>query len=105
MRGGYAVAAIFTFRIAWNEFILALILTGRVTYTLPVKTTLFMDEAGVRWGLIMAMGVLILTAAPDAHLFLRPPDHPGDDRRRRERIAHSPVRCAVRQLFNSMERT
>lgn len=60
MRGGYAVAAIFTFRIAWNEFILALILTGRLTYTLPVKTTLFMDEAGVRWGLIMAMGVLIL---------------------------------------------
>ncbi len=60
MRGGYAVAAIFTFRIAWNEFILALILTGRLTYTLPVKTTLFMDEAGVRWGLIMAMGMLIL---------------------------------------------
>ncbi|MCB9420236.1 MAG: carbohydrate ABC transporter permease [Ardenticatenaceae bacterium] len=60
MRGGYAVAAIFTFRIAWNEFILALILTGRLTYTLPVKTTLFMDEAGVRWGLIMAMGTLIL---------------------------------------------
>ena len=60
MKGGYAVAAIFTFRIAWNEFILALILTGRLTYTLPVKTTLFMDEAGVRWGLIMAMGMLIL---------------------------------------------
>ena len=60
MRGGYAVSAIFTFRIAWNEFILALILTGRLTYTLPVKTTLYMDEAGVRWGLIMAMGVLIL---------------------------------------------
>jgi multiple sugar transport system permease protein len=60
MRGGYAVSAIFTFRIAWNEFILALILTGRVTYTLPVKTTLFVRESGVQWGLIMAMGTLIL---------------------------------------------
>ncbi|MEM7802002.1 MAG: carbohydrate ABC transporter permease [Chloroflexota bacterium] len=60
MRGGYAVAAIFTFRIAWNEFILGLILTSRRTYTLPVKTTLFIDQAGVQWGLIMAMGTLIL---------------------------------------------
>ncbi|MFK7801011.1 MAG: carbohydrate ABC transporter permease [Anaerolineae bacterium] len=60
MRGGYAVAAIFTFRIAWNEFILGLILTGRRTYTLPVKTTLFIDQSGVQWGLIMAMGTLIL---------------------------------------------
>jgi len=60
MRGGYAVAAIFTFRIAWNEFILALILTGRRTYTLPVKTSLFTSEEGVLWGLIMAMGTLIV---------------------------------------------
>ncbi len=60
MRGGYAVAAIFTFRIAWNEMILGLILTSRRTYTLPVKTTLFIDQAGVQWGLIMAMGTLIL---------------------------------------------
>lgn len=60
MRGGYAVAAIFTFRIAWNEFILALILTGRRTYTLPVKTSLFTSEEGVLWGMIMAMGTLIV---------------------------------------------
>lgn len=60
MKGGYAVAAIFTFRIAWNEFLLALILTSRTSYTLPVKTTLFIRESGVQWGLIMAMGTLIL---------------------------------------------
>ncbi|MEM7128414.1 MAG: carbohydrate ABC transporter permease [Chloroflexota bacterium] len=60
LAGGYAVAAIFTFRIAWNEFILALILTGRRTYTLPVKTSLFTSEEGVLWGLIMAMGTLIV---------------------------------------------
>lgn len=60
MKSGYAVAAIFTFRIAWNEFLLALILTGRTSYTLPVKTTLFIRESGVQWGLIMSMGTLIL---------------------------------------------
>jgi multiple sugar transport system permease protein len=60
MKSGYAVAAIFVFRIAWNEFLLALILTGRTSYTLPVKTTLFIRESGVQWGLIMAMGTLIL---------------------------------------------
>ncbi len=60
LKSGYAVAAIFTFRIAWNEFLLALILTGRNSYTLPVKTTLFIRESGVQWGLIMAMGTLIL---------------------------------------------
>ena len=60
MKSGYAVAAIFTFRIAWNEFLLALILTSRTSYTLPVKITLFIRESGVQWGLIMAMGTLIL---------------------------------------------
>lgn len=60
MKSGYAVAAIFTFRIAWNEFLLALILTSRTSYTLPVKTTLFIRESGVQWGLITAMGTLIL---------------------------------------------
>ena len=60
LRPGFAVAAIFTFRIAWNEYILALILTNRVTRTLPVATTLFLTDEGVQWGRIMAMGTLIV---------------------------------------------
>ena len=36
IRPGLAAAAIFTFRIAWNEFVLALVLTNRSTRTLPV---------------------------------------------------------------------
>ncbi len=46
MRSGYAVAGIFTFRIAWNEFILALLLTNRNTRTLPVATTLCITDTG-----------------------------------------------------------
>ncbi len=60
MRSGFAVAAIFVFRISWNEFILALILTDRLTRTLPVAITLFLTDQGVEWGRIMAMGTLIV---------------------------------------------
>lgn len=59
IRPGLAAAAIFTFRIAWNEFILALVLTNRYTRTLPVATSLFLTDYGIQWGKIMAMGTLI----------------------------------------------
>ncbi len=59
IRPGLAAAAIFTFRIAWNEFILALVLTNRHTRTLPVKVSLFITEHNIEWGQIMAIGTLI----------------------------------------------
>jgi multiple sugar transport system permease protein len=60
MRSGFAVAAIVTFRIAWTDFILALILTNRLTRTLPGAITLFLTDQGVEWGRAMAMGTLIV---------------------------------------------
>lgn len=60
MKSGYAVAGIFTFRIAWNEFILALLLTGRNTRTLPVAVSGYLTDTGVEWARIMAMGTLIV---------------------------------------------
>ena len=59
IRPGLAAAAIFTFRIAWNEFILALVLTDRATRTLPVAASLYITDIGVDWGKIMALGSLI----------------------------------------------
>lgn len=59
MAPGLAAASIFTFRIAWNEFILALVLTDRQTRTLPVAASLFITDIGVEWGKVMAMGSLI----------------------------------------------
>ena len=59
IRPGLAAAAIFTFRIAWNEFILALVLTNRFTRTMPVKVSLFLNEHNIEWGQIMAIGTLI----------------------------------------------
>lgn len=59
IRPGLAAAAIFTFRIAWNEFILALVLTDRSTRTLPVAASLFVSDLGVEWGKLMALATLI----------------------------------------------
>ena len=59
IKPGIAAASIFTFRIAWNEFILALVLTDRATRTLPVAPSLYITDIGVDWGKIMALGSLI----------------------------------------------
>lgn len=59
VRPGLAAAAIFTFRIAWNEFILALVLTDRSTRTLPVAASLYITDVGVEWGKITALGTII----------------------------------------------
>ena len=59
IRPGLAAAAIFTFRIAWNEFILALVLTDRSTRTMPVAASLFVTDLGVEWGKLMALATLI----------------------------------------------
>lgn len=54
-----AVASIFTFRIAWNEFILGLVMTSRFTRTLPVVISLYITDMGVEWGPITAIAVII----------------------------------------------
>lgn len=59
IKPGMAAAAIFTFRIAWNEFILALVLTNRFTRTMPVEISLSVSEHSIEWGPIMAVGMLI----------------------------------------------
>ena len=63
IKPGLAAAAIFTFRIEWNEFLLALVLTNRLTRTLPVATTIYMTDIGVEWGNITAMGTLVALPA------------------------------------------
>jgi len=63
IKPGLAAAAIFTFRIAWNEFILALVLTNRLTRTLPVATTIYLTDIGVEWGNITAMGTVVALPA------------------------------------------
>ncbi|TVR74849.1 MAG: carbohydrate ABC transporter permease [Spirochaetaceae bacterium] len=60
---GLAVASIFTFRIAWNEFILSLVLTNRFTRTLPVAISMYLTDTGTEWGRITAIATIIAVPA------------------------------------------
>jgi multiple sugar transport system permease protein len=57
---GLAATAILSFLYCWNEFLYAVILTGRDARTLPVTVTSFMTNKAILWGRIAASGSLIL---------------------------------------------
>jgi multiple sugar transport system permease protein len=57
---GMAATAILAFLYCWNEFLYAVILTGRNARTLPVIITSFMTNKSVLWGRIAASGTLVL---------------------------------------------
>jgi len=57
---GLAATAILAFLYCWNEFLYAVILTGRDARTLPVTITSFMTNKAILWGRIAASGSLVL---------------------------------------------
>lgn len=59
IKPGLAAAAIFTFRIAWNEFLLANALADRNSRTVPVTIVNSLTEYDIDWGVIMATGMLL----------------------------------------------
>lgn len=59
---GLSATAILCFIFAWNEFLFALLFTGRSAKTMPVVLAGFITQTGIRWGALTAAGVL--TAVP-----------------------------------------
>lgn len=59
IKPGLAAASIFTFRIAWNEFLIANALLDRDTRTVPVTIVNSLTEYDINWGVIMATGMLL----------------------------------------------
>ncbi len=59
IKPGLAAASIFTFRIAWNEFLLANALLDRNTRTVPVTIVNSLTGYDTDWGVIMATGTLL----------------------------------------------
>lgn len=57
---GIVTAGIFSFIIAWNEFLFALILTRQDAVTLPIGLALFKAEEGDLWHLLAAAGLIIM---------------------------------------------
>src|SRR5256885_1534494 len=61
---GIIATAIFTFIVAWNDFLFALVLIGRDELkTLAIGINDFFHMAVVDWGLIMAAGVMVTIPA------------------------------------------
>jgi multiple sugar transport system permease protein len=57
---GLAATAVLCFLYCWNEFLYAVILSGRDARTLPVSITSFMTNKAILWGRIAAAGSMIL---------------------------------------------
>jgi multiple sugar transport system permease protein len=60
MRPALAVAGTFCFLEVWNEFVLALILTGPRTKTVPIGLSEFITEHAVEWGPMAAAALMLL---------------------------------------------
>lgn len=58
-KSGVAATAVFCAINSWNEFLMALILTGRNTVTMPVAVPGLMTPQGTLWGQIAAVGTVI----------------------------------------------
>lgn len=71
-RGGLAATAVFCVINSWNEFLFALVLTGRDTETLPVALPGLITPLGTFWGQIGAVGtVTVIPVAVFAFLVQR----------------------------------
>lgn len=60
---GVATVTVLSFIFAWNEYLFALILSGRDAQTLTVGLTQFLGgmESAVRWGILSAWSVAVIT--------------------------------------------
>ena len=69
---GVACVTILSFIFTWNEYLLALVLSGRAAQTLPVVLTRFLGgmEDPVRWGLLSASSVAVLAPVVAATLLV-----------------------------------
>lgn len=57
---GAAVTAIFTFVFAWNEYLMALVLTSRTATTVPVTISKFIQPYTILWGDVGAAATIQL---------------------------------------------
>jgi multiple sugar transport system permease protein len=68
---GVFSTALVSFLLTWNEFLMALALTGSKTLTLPVVVTTFWSDRQILWGQICAAGVLIVIPIVVFGLFIQ----------------------------------
>ncbi len=57
---GMVTCTIFSFIYSWNEFLFALIVTGRGTKTVPIMIQGFMSSDGIEWGSLAATAIMVI---------------------------------------------
>jgi len=57
---GLAATSILCALISWNEFLFALVLTGKDTRTLPVLVNTYVSERNIEWGVMSASAIIIV---------------------------------------------
>ena len=60
VRSGLSATSILCVIQAWNEYLLALVLTSQKSQTMPVAISSFMTYSGIEWGPISAAGVVVM---------------------------------------------
>lgn len=68
---GIATSTILSFIFSWNNFLFALVLTGRDTTTMPAAIFQFLSYLGVDWGGLMSASVVITVPVIVVALFLQ----------------------------------
>lgn len=71
VRSGVAAAAILAFIFSWNQFMFAVVLSGRNTGTVPVAVFNFLSYGSSNWGQIAAAAVTITLPVVVISLFLQ----------------------------------
>jgi len=66
---GVVAVGLYLFITSWNEYLFALMLTGRNVRTVTVALQLFIGENQIQWGLLMAGGTLVSLPATILFLF------------------------------------
>jgi multiple sugar transport system permease protein len=66
---GVIAVGLYLFITSWNEYLFALMLTGRNVRTVTVALQLFIGENQIQWGLLMAGGTLVSLPATVLFLF------------------------------------
>lgn len=57
---GLLSTGIFVFVLTWSEFLVALLITGTSTKTLPVAIAAFINDRGIEWGNMAAAGTSLI---------------------------------------------
>jgi multiple sugar transport system permease protein len=60
VRPGLVAAALFSVLLSWNEFPMALILTGETAKTIPIAATTLIAERTIHWDRVAATGILAI---------------------------------------------